>query len=79
MRPSLEGSITPYEELFLTQEERDDVKREKIYDIALSDLHPFHNHPFHVEDNAELRELAQSISDHGVVTPGIVRPRPDGG
>lgn len=79
MRDSLKGSIRSYDELFMTQEERDDEKREKISDIALSDLHPFQNHPFHVEDNAELRELAQSIADHGVVTPGIVRPRPDGG
>lgn len=79
MRESLKGSIRSYDELFMTQEARDDAKREKISDIALSDLHPFQNHPFHVEDNAELRELAQSIADHGVVTPGIVRPRPDGG
>ncbi len=79
MRASLEGSITPYEELFMTQDARDDAKREKICDIALSELHPFKEHPFHVEDNEELRELSRSIADHGVVTPGIVRPRPDGG
>ena len=79
MRDSLKGSITPYEELFMTQDARDDAKREKICDIALSELHPFKEHPFHVEDNEELRELSRSIADHGVVTPGIVRPRPDGG
>jgi ParB family chromosome partitioning protein len=49
-----------------------DDKREKIHEIALTELHPFKNHPFHVE-------LAKSISDHGVVTPGIVRPQPEGG
>lgn len=79
MRESLKGSITPYEELFMTQDARDDAKREKICDIALSELHPFKEHPFHVEDNEELRELSRSIAEHGVVTPGIVRPRPDGG
>ena len=79
MRDSLKGSITPYEELFMTQDARDDAKREKICDIALSELHPFKAHPFHVEDNEELRELSRSIADHGVVTPGIVRPSADGG
>ena len=57
----------------------DDDKRENIHEIALSDLHPFKNHPFHVEQDDELRELAKSIADHGVVTPGIVRPKPEGG
>ena len=79
MKESLKGSISTCAELFMTQEERDDVKRKKICDIALSELHPFKEHPFHVEDNEELRELSRSIADHGVVTPGIVRPRPEGG
>jgi len=56
-----------------------DDKREKIHEITLTDLHPFKNHPFHVEQDDELRELAKSIADHGVVTPGIVRPKPEGG
>lgn len=57
----------------------DDDKREKIHEIQLTDLHPFKNHPFHVEQDDELRELAKSIADHGVVTPGIVRPKSEGG
>jgi len=72
-------SLKSYEELFCTQEQRDDDKREKIHEIALTELHPFKNHPFHVEENDELRDLAKSIADHGVVTPGIVRTRPEGG
>jgi len=68
-----------YEELFTSQEERDDQKREKIIDIPLSELHTFKNHPFRVEVNDELREMARSILDHGVVTPAIARPRPEGG
>ena len=79
MRKSLEGSLTPLDELFMTQEARDDDKREKIHDIELSQLHPFKDHPFHVEQDDELRELAKSITEHGVVTPGIVRPKPEGG
>ena len=57
----------------------DEDKREKIHEIALTELHPFKNHPFHVEQDDELRELAKSITDHGVVTPGIVRPKSEGG
>ena len=68
-----------YDELFTSQEERDDQKREKIIDIPLSELHTFKNHPFRVEVNDELREMARSILDHGVVTPAIARPRPEGG
>ena len=68
-----------YDELFSSQEERDDQKREKIIDIPLSELHTFKNHPFRVEVNDELREMARSILDHGVVTPAIARPRPEGG
>lgn len=68
-----------YDELFSSQEERDDQKREKIIDIPLSELHTFKNHPFRVEVNDELREMARSILDHGVVTLAIARPRPEGG
>ena len=68
-----------YDELFTSQEERDDQKREKIIDIPLTELHTFKNHPFRVEVNDELREMARSILDHGVVTPAIARPRPEGG
>ncbi len=68
-----------YDELFMSQEERDDQKREKIIDIPLSELHTFKNHPFRVEVNDELREMARSILDHGIVTPAIARPRPEGG
>ncbi len=68
-----------YDALFSSQEQRDDEKREKIIDIPLSELHTFKNHPCRVEVNDELREMARSILDHGVVTPAIARPRPEGG
>ena len=68
-----------YDALFSSQEQRDDGKREKIIDIPLTELHTFKNHPFRVEVNDELREMARSILDHGVVTPAIARPRPEGG
>ena len=67
------------DDLFKTDESRADDQREKIMAIPLSELHPFKNHPFHVDDNEELRELARSIRENGVVTPAIARPRPEGG
>lgn len=71
--------ITTVDDLFKTQEGRIDDRREKIMDIPLSELHPFKDHPFHVNDNDELRELAKSIRENGVVTPAIARPRAAGG
>ena len=67
------------DDLFTTQKERDEGNQEKILEIPLTDLHPFINHPFQVTKNEELRELADSIKENGVVTPAIARPRPEGG
>jgi ParB-like partition proteins len=78
MSRNLELKLPPADSLFTTQEERDDRRREKIMDIPLDELRPFKDHPFQVADNDELRELAKSIAEHGVVTPAIVRPRTDG-
>jgi len=76
---NLNINLTPVDELFTTQEQRDDNKREKILDISLEELHPFKGHPFQVVENDELRELAKSITEHGVVTPAIARPCKEGG
>lgn len=53
--------------------------RGQIQEIALSELHTFRDHPFQVKEDEELRELAQSIRDNGVLSPAIVRPRSEGG
>jgi ParB family chromosome partitioning protein len=74
-----EIKLTSLDDLFSTQEDRDEVKREKVMDIPLSELHPFKDHPFQVNDNEELRELARSIAENGMVSPAIARPRKDGG
>lgn len=52
---------------------------EHIQEVALSDLHPFKNHPFHVVDDERMQETAESVSKYGVLVPGIVRPRRSGG
>ena len=52
---------------------------EAFQEIPLSDLHPFQNHPFHVTDDEKMQEMAESVANHGILVPGIVRPRPEGG
>ncbi len=74
-----EMKLTSVDDLFTTQEQRTDEMREKILDIPLSELHPFKNHPFQVNENEELKELAKSIKENGVVSPAIARKRPEGG
>ncbi len=74
-----EIKLASVDDLFKTQDEREEDKREKIQDIPLIELHPFKDHPFQVNKNEELRELAKSIKENGVVTPAIARPYPDGG
>ena len=51
---------------------------EPFQEIPLSDLHPFQNHPFHVTDDEKMQEMAESVANHGILVPGIVRPRPEG-
>lgn len=51
----------------------------ELVEIALTELHPFRNHPFLVKEDERLAELTESIRQHGVLIPGIVRPRPEGG
>ena len=74
-----EIKLTSVDDLFKTHEKREVDNRQKIVDIPLTELYPFKNHPFHVNDNEELRELAKSIAENGMVTPAIARPRPEGG
>lgn len=62
-----------------TEESRQDAGREKVVEIALSELHPFPNHPFQVRDDDSMKEAVESVKEYGVLTPAIVRPREEGG
>lgn len=79
MGNKLELNLTSVEQLFSTEEQRQDEKREKVVDIPLEELQPFQGHPFQVVENEELLELAKSIAEHGVVTPALARPGKGGG
>lgn len=71
--------LASVDELFSTQESRDDAKREKVMEIPLSDLHTFKGHPFKVLDDEKMVETVESIKQYGVLVPAIARPDPDGG
>lgn len=71
--------LTSVDELFSTEESREDAQREKVVEIALSQLHPFQNHPFQVRDDQAMQETADSIREYGVLVPAIARPDPNGG
>lgn len=72
-------SLNSYDDIFSTEETRDDEKREKVMDMPLSELHPFPDHPFQVRDDDSMKETVESIKEYGVLVPAIVRPRAEGG
>ena len=67
------------DDLFSTQEERDEAKREYVADIPLIEISDFPNHPYKVKQDESMLELAASIREKGVVNPALVRPKPEGG
>ena len=71
--------LASVDDLFSTEEGRQDAKLEKIQEIPLSELHPFKNHPFKVKDDEAMFETADSIRQYGVLVPAIARPDPEGG
>ena len=71
--------LTSLDDLFTTQEQRDDAQREKVIDIPLNEIHDFPNHPFRVVQDDAMNEMAESVKQFGVLVPAMVRPRADGG
>lgn len=71
--------LTPVDDLFSTDESRADAQRERVVELPLAELHPFRNHPFKVLDDDKMQDTAESIREHGVLVPAIVRPREEGG
>jgi ParB family chromosome partitioning protein len=74
----LKLNLPPADDLFSTQEERDDQKREKVIDIPLSDLDPFPDHPFQVRLDESMQAMADSVKAVGIQTPAVVRQKEDG-
>lgn len=67
------------DELFSSQEERDDAKLERVKEIPLTELHPFKEHPFKIQNDEEMKRLIESIQKFGTLTPVLARPLPEGG
>ncbi len=66
-------------ELFSSQEERDDAKLERVKEIPLNELHPFRDHPFKIQNDEEMKRLIESIQKFGTLTPALARPLPEVG
>lgn len=71
--------LTGYDELFTTQTERNEAKRERVMDIPLEEISDFPNHPFKVRQDEEMAELVESVKQYGILVPALVRQKPDGG
>ena len=67
------------DDLFATDENREDSQREKVQCIAISELHPFAQHPFKVKDDEAMMDMVERVKQYGVLVPAIARPREDGG
>lgn len=74
----IELNLPTLDDLFSTQEERDDAKLKRIYEIPLDEIDDFPNHPFKVLDDEDMFDLVESIKEHGVITPATVRQKEDG-
>ena len=77
-RKSAAGLMTSLDDLFSTQAERDEAKREHLIDIPLDEISDFPDHPFQVRMDEDMTDLADSIKSHGVLVPALVRPVGDG-
>lgn len=77
-RSASKVKLSSFEDLF-GSDTKNDEKEEKVVEVFLSELHTFQGHPFRVLDDEKMEETANSIKAYGVLVPGIVRPRKEGG
>ena len=72
-------TLPTLDDLFSTQAERDDAKRERVRIFPLDVLQPLKGHPFKVQNNEDIQQMIESIRKVGAITPALARPLPDGG
>ncbi len=72
-------SLSSYDDIFQTDQSREESQQERVQEIPLSELHPFKGHPFKVLDDDAMQKTVESIAQFGVMTPAIARPCPEGG
>ena len=71
-------SLTSYDDIFTTENARQEDQRERVMEIPLDKLQHFHDHPFQVRHDQALQDMADSIKEYGVLSPGLARPLSDG-
>ena len=71
-------TLPTFDDIFSTQEQRDDAKLSKIRDIPISEIDDFPDHPFKVRDDEDMLQLVESVKERGVITPATVRQKEDG-
>ena len=76
---SLNVSLKGADDIFSTEESRQEQQREQVQQIPLGELFPFKNHPFKVLDDESMQRTVESVEQYGVLSPLIARPRPEGG
>lgn len=72
-------TLSSYEELFQTDQQRQDKEQERVQKLPLDMFYPFPNHPFKVRDDEKMEETVESVTQYGVLVPILARPRPKGG
>ena len=75
---SVSSLLTPLDNLFTTEQEREEAKRETVIDIPLTEIDDFPHHPFKVRVDENMVEMMDSVREHGVLIPAVVRPKADG-
>ena len=70
--------LKSYDDIFKTEEEREDDKLARIREIPIADIDDFPDHPFQVRDDEDMQNLVESIRERGVITPAMVREKEDG-
>ena len=78
-KSSVNASLSSYDDIFSTEESRQEQKREQVQQIPIEELFPFKNHPFKVLDDDSMSDTVESVKQYGVLSPLIARPRPKGG
>ena len=76
---SVNVSLNSYDDIFSTEESRQEEQREQVQQIPIRELFPFKNHPFKVLDDEAMQRTVESVAQYGVLAPLIARPRPEGG
>lgn len=78
-KSSVNASLSSYDDIFSTEESRQEEQREQVQQIPTGELYPFKNHPFKVLDDDSMSDTVESVKQYGVLSPLIARPRPKGG